>query len=212
MLQLDHLVVVAPNLKVGGEHVEQCLGVSMDPGGEHPQMGTHNLLLKLGDAVFLEVIAINPNAEPPEHPRWFGLDDTERVQADWDAGRRLRTWVAQTASLDALLDTHGELLGNKTHVSRGDREWHFSLRRDGYPPLDGAVPAAIDWGSRGNPAAGMPERDLRLEAFTVHTPHTPAVEQTFSDLHIQAPPDVQHSAQVFLHAQIRTPLGLKTLR
>ena len=46
----------------------------MQVGGEHPRMGTHNLLLRLGDSVFLEVLSPNPDAPPPSRPRWFGLD------------------------------------------------------------------------------------------------------------------------------------------
>src|SRR5690606_32822306 len=82
---IDHLVVTAPSLAEGARFVREALGVEPEPGGKHPRMGTHNLLLRLGNDVYLEVIAIDPGAPAPGHPRWFGLDDapTSPLLATW---------------------------------------------------------------------------------------------------------------------------------
>jgi hypothetical protein len=96
MLQLDHLTVVAPDLAEGVAHVRGCLDLDVPFGQRHLYMGTHNHLLQLGDGVYLEIVARDPAAAPQAHRRWFGLDDQRRVRADWDAGRRLRGWVART--------------------------------------------------------------------------------------------------------------------
>jgi hypothetical protein len=53
---IDHIVITAPDLEVGAEFVRQTLGVIPQSGGAHPRMGTHNLLLRLGDSLYLEVI------------------------------------------------------------------------------------------------------------------------------------------------------------
>ncbi len=63
--QIDHIVITAPDLGAGAELVRRSLGVMPQAGGEHARMGTHNLLLKLGDSLYLEVIAPNPNAPEP---------------------------------------------------------------------------------------------------------------------------------------------------
>lgn len=39
------------------------------------QFGTHNRCLGMEDGIYLEVIAVDPEAPPPSRPRWFGLDD-----------------------------------------------------------------------------------------------------------------------------------------
>lgn len=54
---LDHITVTAFSLEAGAAFVSETLGVAPQAGGEHPRMATHNLLLRLGDAMFLEVIA-----------------------------------------------------------------------------------------------------------------------------------------------------------
>ena len=75
--RIDHIAVTAPSLALGAAWLEQVLGVAPQPGGEHPLMGTHNVLLRLGDDVYLEVIAADPRAAAPARPRWFGLDALE---------------------------------------------------------------------------------------------------------------------------------------
>src|SRR5687767_5483712 len=94
--RLDHLVVAAPTLDRGAAWVEARLGVGCRPGGAHAKMGTHNLLLRLGPAAYLEVIAVDPAAPPPGRPRWFGLDALAP-----DAGPRLAAWVARTDDVAA---------------------------------------------------------------------------------------------------------------
>lgn len=74
MLALDHITVSARSLAEGVAAVELALGVRAPVGGTHPSMGTHNHLLRLGPSLFLEIIAINPEAPAPARPRWFGLD------------------------------------------------------------------------------------------------------------------------------------------
>ena len=74
MLQLDHLAVAARDLDEGRAVVEAALGVTLQRGGRHARFGTHNLLLGLEDGLYLEVIAIDPDAPGPDEARWFDLD------------------------------------------------------------------------------------------------------------------------------------------
>ncbi len=211
MLKLDHLVVVAPIIEEGLGHVYDCIGVEMMPGGQHPEMGTHNRLLRLGDDVFLEVIAVDPTAPGPNHPRWYGLDDDQILHTAWDSGRRLSAWVAQTQAMDEVLIAHGEMLGHKVQVSRGDRSWDFALRPDGMLPLGGAVPPIIDWGVRGNPAQDMPDLGLRLVAFGLEHPDPDVVHALYDSLDILDPPTVMEGKELRFWADIYTPNGIKRL-
>lgn len=211
MLQLDHVVLIAPSLEEGAEHVKAQLGIDMPSGGEHPQMGTHNLLLRLGDAVFLEVIAVNPAAPVPQRARWFGLDDTEAVGRAWDEGRRLRAWVAQTRAFDSVLAAHGAWLGEPVRVSRGDRSWRFIVRPDGSLPADGVAPPVIDWGERGNPASSMPDHGLALQAFIIEHPDPEGVLSLYERMGVTNPPEVRKGEQFRYRALVSTPDGVKEL-
>ena len=81
--QLDHIVIGAKTLEQGVVFVKNVMGVEMPFGGVHRQMGTHNHLMQLGKDVFLEVIAVDPDGDRIERPRWYGLDDPfvkERIE------------------------------------------------------------------------------------------------------------------------------------
>ena len=211
MLKLDHLAIVAPSLEHGAEYIRQVLGIEMPRGGKHPEMGTHNLLLRLGDDVFLEVISVDPEARSPNGPRWFGLDDQSTVQSEWDAGRRLRAWVARTDDMDDVLQSHGDKFGQQQRVSRGDRQWLFAVKQDGSLPCDGLAPSVMDWGSRGNPASSMPDHGLSLARFEIQHPDVERVNALYEEIGIIDPPVVSRGKELCYSATIKTPDGLKTI-
>jgi hypothetical protein len=105
MLKLDHISVIAPSLAEGVSHVRACLDLDVPFGQRHGYMGTYNHLLQLGDTVYLEIVALDPEADGPGHPRWFGLDDQKKVRSDWDEGRACeagsRELTQSTQSLQA---------------------------------------------------------------------------------------------------------------
>ena len=93
-IQFDHLVVIADTLDAGVRHVVDALQIEPVPGGQHPGMGTHNQLLNVGGGLYLEIIAIDPQAAAPQRARWFGLDQPA-VQARLGSGPFLAHWVAR---------------------------------------------------------------------------------------------------------------------
>jgi hypothetical protein len=211
MLTFDHLVVVAPNLTEGVAHVRDCLGLLMPEGGRHREMGTRNHLLRLGDATFLEVIAVDPEAPTPPHARWFGLSNSEQVRADWDAGRRLRGFVARTDDLDGVLAARGDLFGQAATMTRGSLSWRFGVRPDGAWPADGAAPCVMDWGPRGNPAPAMPDSGARLDGLALTHPDPDTARQLHAALGLAEPPAVVQGDGPRWTARIATPSGVRTL-
>ncbi|ACA19635.1 conserved hypothetical protein [Methylobacterium sp. 4-46] len=211
MLRLDHLVIVAPTLAEGEAHVQACLGLPMRAGGRHPQMGTHNLVLRLGDDLYLEVIARDPEAPAPAGPRWFGLDDLDAVRAAWARGRRLRTLVARTGAIAAVAAAHGALVGCPARISRGERSWLFALRPDGTLPEDGAVPSVIDWEGLPGPAGAMPEAGARLVRLDLAHPEPDRIAALHARLGLVDPPAFRAGPDFALRALVRTPAGERVL-
>jgi hypothetical protein len=82
ILKLDHLTVIAPTLAEGVLHVRACLDLDVPFGQRHAYLGTHNHLLQLGDTVYLEIVALDPESDGPRRRRWFGLDDQRKVRDD----------------------------------------------------------------------------------------------------------------------------------
>jgi hypothetical protein len=211
MLQLDHLSIVAPSLADGVVHVRACLDIDVPYGRVHPDMGTHNHLLRLGDDVYLEIIAVNPSVARPARPRWFGLDDVNAVQTAWDRGFRLRGWVARTADIDAVLPKHEQILGRKTRLSGGQSYYFFSLPPDGSLPHGGVAPSVIDRGGRPPSIAAMADLDAQLRAVIIEHPNPDDVMALYEKLGIENPPRVQKGDQFRYRAEIQTPRGLKEL-
>lgn len=164
---IDHLVVAAAELGRGAAWLEERLGVALAPGGRHATMGTHNRLLKLGPRRYLELIAIDPTAPNPPHPRWFGLDDPA-LRTRIAERPRLLHWVARCEGIEAAAAASPEPLGNTLDLSRGEFAWRITVRADGRTPGDGVIPSLIEWTSRAHPADGLAECGcavMKLEGF-----------------------------------------------
>jgi hypothetical protein len=142
MLHLDHVTVTANSLAAGVSHTERALDVRIPTGGSHQVMGTHNHLLRLGEMLFLEVIASDPVAGPLLRPRWFALDDP-RIRTQLETSPRLCTWVVRTEDIAAALRSTPKEAGEIVKVGRGKLEWLISVPPDGSMPFDGAFPTIL---------------------------------------------------------------------
>ena len=203
MTQLDHLVVAAETLEQGLEYVEHTLGVTLPPaGGQHPLMGTHNRLLNLGHGAYLEIIAIDPAASPPPHPRWFELDR-------FTGAPRLLTWVARTDDLEGVASLE---LGTVSKASRGDLEWLIAIPEDGRLHLGGTVPYLIQWGQR-HPTDTLPDAGCYLTELVVFHPQPERVRSMLGAINLELLSiRLERSPRPELWALIQTPHGCRLLR
>lgn len=150
-LAFDHVAIAARTLDEGaawlGAH-----GLTLEPGGRHPGMGTHNRLMSLGPGAYLELIAPDPDSTAP--PCWFGL-------AGFDAAPRIAGWVMRAQPLQAPTGTR------VVQASRGDLSWRITLPLAGQMPRGGAHPMLIDWGDGPHPSDLLPDRGVRLARLTL---------------------------------------------
>lgn len=207
---LDHITITASRLPDGVEYVREALGVALQVGGEHPRMGTHNCLVKLGEKIFLEVISVDPNAPRPDRPRWFGLDDL-----DSDRTPRLATWVARTDDIHATAAASPVSLGNVEPMTRGKLNWLITIPKDGSLPLQGLAPTLIQWPDGVHPANTLQDSGcslIRLEGFH---PQAGRVNGVLKAIGFQGEFSVSPlpSGELpYLIAHIRTPAGPRQLR
>lgn len=168
MLVLDHIAVSAETLEEGARWVAERLGVVLSDIGYHDVMGTHNRLLSLGPGTYLEVIAVDPAAPRPAHPRWFNLDA-------FSGPPRLTTWVARTDDLTIAIAAAPPGSGRPMSFARGPYLWQMAVPPEGRLPFNGCAPAMIEWESAVHPADRLADQGCRLKGLTIEHPEADAL-------------------------------------
>jgi catechol 2,3-dioxygenase-like lactoylglutathione lyase family enzyme len=204
MAEIDHIVLGARTLAEGAAFVERHLGATPRPGGTHPGVGTHNLLLGLGRSCYLEIIAADPGQPEPAHPRPFDLDDPA-VKVMLDAEPRLLAWVARTQTLDAVIDRLGPRGGTIRPMQRGALRWRMA-----FPPqrqdMDNLIPALIQWEGE-SAAADIPDSHCRLLHLEAEHPEIDALRQSLAERGLGTALQTRHSPHARLVAKLRRPDG-----
>ncbi|WP_333713581.1 VOC family protein [Yoonia sp.] len=198
MLTLDHIAVACSDLAEGTAWVEERLGVSLQTGGKHPRYGTHNTLLGLADGLYLEVIAIDPDAVPEAGHAWFGLDH-------FSGPPRLANWICQTDRFDGL----PAAAGAPQALTRGELSWQITVPDDGALPMGGAYPTLIRWAEGTvHPATRLAPSGCRLMSFSVTHPQADKIAALID------PCDDRvnlMSGPFAMHAIFETPQGIRHL-
>lgn len=195
----DHLLWGAPDLDAAVTTLAERTNVRATPGGQHPDLGTHNAIAALGRKRFLEVIAPDRTLKSGALARQ--LADLKRPT--------LIMWAARTASAaDAAARAEAE--GYQAAVVEGHRQ-----RPDGttvrwtnvFVAGHGAgtlVPFFIEWHDSSHPADGAPT-GLRLQALRAETPHAEALRSVLKALDVRLA--VSKGPAARLVAVLDTPRG-----
>lgn len=222
-LVIDHIVVAAPDLDSGARHVARLLGVEPARGGAHPRMGTHNRVLGMAGGMYLEVIAIDPDAAAPERPRWFGLDEPamrERLRG----GPFLAHWAARVAlpdDLSAWQARHPERIAPAIPMTRGELRWRLTVPADGSLPAwreagqsagDGLLPTLIQWDVPAHPGISLPDSGLTLLRLSGSHPRAALLRQGLDWLGADGLIDIEQAdGPPRLSASVATASGARTL-
>jgi len=223
-LRLDHLVVSARTLDEGSQYVADTLGVAPSGGGSHPLMRTSNRLMNLWGGVYLEVIAVDPDAPEPTdgaaRPRLFALDDPA-LAARLDSGPYLSHWVARVErpkDLARWQAQYPERIAPVVPMTRGDFTWGLSVPDDGAFPSwqhagDGIVPTLIQWSTALHPTQRLPESGIALRTLSAVHPQADLIAAHLDWL------GAAHLIKLAatdgapaLVAEFETPGGLRTLK
>lgn len=205
---IDHLVITASSRESGVAFIAGALGVTPSLGGEHPRMGTHNALLRLGDALYLEIISINPSAPAPATPRWFALDRLSPSEPP-----RFSTWVVRTTDINAVVQRSPLNLGRIETMTRDALRWQITVPPDGTMPLDGMAPSLIQWSTPEHPAETLPDVGCSLLAIEIQHSQARLLETYLGEVGFDGPLTISlpSSGRPSLRARIRTPKGVCVL-
>ena len=162
---LDHIILLIADLETFKSRFEAETGVELTVGGAHPGLGTVNLLASVGEGVYLEFIAPNPDLEEPQ-----GLG--ARLVAYGEphvASFALRTedMEATVAAAEAAgLSTLGPAAGSRETPDGVLLSWS-GLYLVGHDQGD-QVPFYIDWGETPHPSDTSAQGLKLLSFHAVH--------------------------------------------
>lgn len=200
---MDHLLWGGPDLDAAVETLYDRTGVRAAFGGSHPELGTRNALARLGNRVFLEVIAPDPTlAAGALAARLVALAEPTLVM-----------WAARTTDAAATVAL-AQAAGYSATVAEGQR-----TRPDGrvvrwtnvFVTGHGAgtlVPFFIEWRSPGHPADDAVV-GLALTSFTIETPQPTRLRAVLDALDVRG--KVRTGSRDRLIAAIDAPRGPVTL-
>ncbi|MBS0421060.1 MAG: VOC family protein [Proteobacteria bacterium] len=203
---IDHLLWGVPHLGEAIASFEALSGIRATPGGEHPELGTHNALLSLGKRCYLEIISARPNARCHDNPL---LKTLQRLSAP-----ALIAFAANATDLGPVATAIGAMGYTSQGPFPGSRQTpagplvHWKTLMTGGHPFAQAMPFFIDWLDTPHPqttsAAGA-----CLERLFLVSPEGNALAAVMQQLGLDV--RVRSGPATALVAEINTPRGILML-
>lgn len=200
----DHLIFGVPDLHSGTDLITKWLGAAPVPGGKHRGFGTHNTLLKIGNGIYLEVIAPDPEQAATGKPIWMGLDRLSSPALIWWAAKADNLQTKVQNSLDHGWDLGDILAGNRALPNGNILRWQLT---DPYKVQEnGVLPFLIDWAGGPHPTDNLPDSGCELVDFQLLHPEPEKIHAYLAALELEVP--VQYHVSAVIRAGLQTPSGL----
>lgn len=202
---LDHVILGCNDLDTGIRFVQERTGIRAAPGGVHPDRGTSNALLSLGDRHYMEIMAPDPNAKSVQPWAARQLDVLKNLSTP-----RLVGWAVHPNDIDNLakrlqqsgLQILGPWPGSRTRPDGRIVRWKsFSLADDRH----GLLPFFIEWDRDSpHPSSDAP-RGAHIQRLVLRDPETADLSKALRRIDVEAP--VEQSQKSQLHLRIVGPNG-----
>lgn len=159
MLELDHVLIAASDLKAAAAAIEERYGLASLEGGRHPGWGTANRIVPLGDT-YLELVAV--------------VDDTEAGASTfgrWIMAARPRLfrplgWAVRTDQLDEIAKRLDLTPESGSRVTRSGETLSWRVAGIEQAANEPSLPFFIEWSSGaafpGNALAKHPSGSARV--------------------------------------------------
>lgn len=203
MLQLDHLVYAVPDLEAAVVWFEQQTGVRPVIGGRHPDRGTRNAVVNLGEGAYLEIVAADEGNTTVAPPRWMGVDYiTQPTFTRWAV--RSDDLAKDADLLESLRPGLGRVVsGNRTLTDGTTLRWRMTL--PAAAPAVELLPFFLDWSaSEFHPTERMGE-GYRLISLRLEHPDPEVITGQLATLEVDI--EVVKADRPQITAELDTPLG-----
>jgi hypothetical protein len=204
----DHAVYAGPSLDAMIDELEGLTGIRAAHGGAHEGLGTHNALLGLGEAQYLELLAPMPAAKDAERSGFAAvLGALPRP--------RLFMWAVRVQGIDGFVErctAAGLAVGSVASMSRtppGAAEQHWKLTTGGADVYGSVLPFAIEWSPPGHPSAGLAP-GCTVASFRAEHPEPERMRDALQTIGFPLPVDA--GAEPGLILEIDSPAGRVALR
>lgn len=187
---IDHFVWVASDLELEMERFRDKAGIKPELGGSHPGKGTHNALVRIGQASYLEIIAPDPRQPEVDRP-W--------MMPEFVGDSRLIKWAWKSTdiSIDSgRMDAVGCPVGC---ISTGKRltdegKWlHWQLTDPDFSDSL-LVPFLINWPDDQHPTRSLPF-SCQLRSVSISFPLPGQLR--FIDLLLDFPGKISEGTELF---------------
>jgi len=196
--QVDHILLGIDDLDRGIQQFEQLTGVRPVKGGKHPR-GTHNALVSLGDGTYLEILAVQPDVEPPKDyadlkqlhsltPIGCAVSSTDSAQL---RNRLIAAGLAVTESSE----------GSRTTPAGTTLSWQTFGLKDEFEE----APFFIVWSPQSAHPSTTSPTGCKLQQWRVAGPHLKNLEQLRSALELRV--EVAESKSTALRVSLQCPKG-----
>lgn len=200
--RLDHVIYAGRDLDALVASFAALTGVTPKRGGRHPGLGTHNALASLGDEVYFELLAVDPEQKSR-------LAGTLGGRIDALPAPRLFAYMLKSADLEGrqrVLERHGigsDLFDASRHTPDGGTlRWRLLVPRENR--FGDLVPKFIDWLDTVHPAATS-VRGCTFESFEIGHPESTALNALLAELGADAV--AERASQPCLRLRLQTPRG-----
>ena len=201
-MNIDHFMYAGPDLDVLSQGFAALTGVEAEPGGQHPQIGTHNRLIGSKGPMYLELIAPDPTSAA-RSPLRAGIAQLPRPC--------LHRFImdATGADLDHLVSVYAKV-GISSQVQDMHRitpagttlRWRLLVPDDNRYGL--FAPFFIDWLHTPHPSTRLAQGFETLEIEAGH-PSSEALRALWQDLGV--PIDLHLADAAYLRLGLKTPRG-----
>ena len=138
-LAVDHVVLAVEDLAAGARLLQDRCGLASVEGGHHPDWGTANRIVPLGDA-FLELVAVVDDDRARRNPfgRWVAGPHPAPVQP--------LGWAVRTAALDEVARRLGlaASAGSRTRPDGSVVRWRLAGVEQAV--AEPSLPFFLEWG------------------------------------------------------------------
>jgi len=204
MRTIDHIVLAVPKLNRACDEFIINLGISPIFGGKHPDFGTHNALVNLGNGNYLEILAPDPENIPEQGKRWMGADLIDKpIVCRW--ALKSSDLAKDQGILRTVNPAYGEIIGGQRETMTGELlKW--KMIKPLSEPVTDILPFMVDWsGTSSHPTESLPE-ECQFLSIEVKHPQVEKMQNIYQQLGLAV--NIEYADEASLKIRLQTNNGI----